>query len=256
MVIKGYPFIVISIRGSSNYDSDPVSDASTYPQEVRDKLEAWLEKAATECPGKPIFVFNHVPPKYTCYSTWPGEGYGSGSLWGMSTLNPILNKYPQVVAFGGHSHYPLGDPRSIHQGVDPNGAEQNYFTGVGTGSITYSEIHSPAVDWSDKIHPNYYEHITEGLIVDVKPEGNVEIRRYDTRLDEEIQPDNRWNLEPPFDGSKFAYADKRDQYINPLNKPFRDGLPAPVFDAGAKVNITHSGASATASSLPILMVSM
>lgn len=246
LVIKGYPFIVISIRGSSNYDSDPVSDASTYPQEVRDKLEAWLEKAATECPGKPIFVFNHVPPKYTCYSTWPGEGYGSGSLWGMSTLNPILNKYPQVVAFGGHSHYPLGDPRSIHQGVDPNGAEQNYFTGVGTGSITYSEIHSPAVDWSDKIHPNYYEHITEGLIVDVKPEGNVEIRRYDTRLDEEIQPDNRWNLEPPFDGSKFAYADKRDQYINPLNKPFRDGLPAPVFDAGAKVNITHSGASVTA----------
>ena len=246
MVIKGYPFITISVRGSDNNDANPASALASYPMEIRKKLATWLEKAATECPGKPIFVFTHVPPKYTCYSTWPGEGSGGGSLWGMSTLNPILNKYPQAVVFGGHSHYPLGDPRSIHQGVDPNGAEQNYFTGVGTGSITYSEIHGPAVDWSDPCHPNFYEHITEGLIVDVKPAGNVEIRRYDTRLDEEIQPENRWNLEPPFDGSKFAYADKRDMYSNPDDKPYRDGLPAPVFDTKAKVEVECVGTSVTA----------
>ena len=245
MVIKGYPFITISVRGSDNNDLNAASALASYPMEVREKLAAWLEKAATECPGKPIFVFTHVPPKYTCYSTWPGEGSGGGSLWGMSALNSILNKYPQAVVFGGHSHYPLGDPRSIHQGVNPKGAEQNYYTGVGTGSINYSEIHGPAVDWSDPYHPNFYEYITEGLIVDVKPAGNVEIRRYDTRLDEEIQPDNRWNLEAPFDGSKFAYADKRDQYSNALNKPYRDGLPAPVFAAEAKVDVACAGTNAT-----------
>ena len=246
-VIKGYPFITISVRGSDNNDdTNPADGPESFPQDVQNRLATWLERAAQECPGKPIFVFAHVPPKYTCYSTWPGEGDGTTwPTWGMRTINPILNKYPQVVVFGGHSHYPLGDPRSIHQGVDPNSDKQNYYTGVGTGSVTYSEIQSPAVDWSDPIHPNFYDHITEGLIVDVKPEGNVEIRRYDTRLDEEIQPENRWNLEPPFDGSKFAYADARDIRDNIHNKPYRTGLPAPAFAADATMNVQQSGAGIT-----------
>ena len=242
-IIKGYPFITISVRGSDNNDdTDPTSGPESFPQDVCDRLAAWLEQAATECPGKPIFVFAHVPPKYTCYSTWPGEGDGTKwPTWSMQTINPILNKYPQVVVFGGHSHYPLTDPRSIHQGVDPNSDKNNYYTGVGTGSVTYSEIHSPAVDWSDRIHPNYFDHITEGLIVDVLPDGNVELRRYDTRLDEEIQPDNRWLLKAPFDGSMFEYADVRDRFDNVDNKPMRTGLPAPVFAEDAKIELTSAG---------------
>ena len=241
IVIKGYPFITISQRSNgSNADGTDEKDGYTsYPQEVRDRLEAWLAKAAAECPGKPIFVFTHVPPKYTCYSSWPDEGYRAGTLWGFPALNPILNKYPQAVVFGGHSHYPLSDPRSIHQGVDPNSAKQNYFTGVGTGSVTYSEIHGPSVDAG--IHPNFYDHITEGLIVDVKPDGNVELRRYDTRLDEEIQPDNRWVLKAPFDGSMFEYADKRDEADNVLGKTIRTGLPAPVFAEDAMIEFTSYG---------------
>ena len=243
VVIKGYPFITISVRGGSNNDdTNPGDGVKSFPQDVCDRLEAWLEQAATECPGKPIFVFTHVPPKYTCYSTWPGEGDGTTwPTWGMQVINPILNKYPQVVAFGGHSHYPLTDPRSIHQGVNPNSDKNNYYTGVGTGSVTYSEIHSPSVDWSDRIHPNYFEHITEGIIVDVLPDGNVELRRYDTRLDEEIQPENRWLLKAPFDGSMFEYADVRDRFDNVDNKPMRTGLPAPVFAEDAKIELTSAG---------------
>ena len=243
VVIKGYPFISISVRGGDNNDdTNPASGPKSFPKEVCDKLEAWLEQAAKECPGKPIFVFTHVPPKYTCYSTWPGEGDGTKwPTWSMQTINPILNKYPQVVVFGGHSHYPIGDPRSIHQGVDPNSGKNNYYTGVGTGSVTYSEIHSPSIEWSDAIHPNFYDHVTEGIIVDVLPDGNVELRRYDTRLDEEIQPDNRWLLKAPFDGSEFAYADVRDIRDNINNKPYRTGLPAPSFADDAKMNVQQSG---------------
>ena len=247
VVIKGYPFISISVRGGDNNDdTNPACGPKSFPKEVCDKLAAWLEQAAKECPGKPIFVFTHVPPKYTCYSTWPGEGDGTKwPTWSMQTINPILNKYPQVVVFGGHSHYPLGDPRSIHQGVDPNSSKNNYYTGVGTGSVTYSEIHSPSIDWSDAIHPNFYDHVTEGLIVDVLPNGNVELRRYDTRIDEEIQPDNRWLLKAPFDGSMFEYADVRDKYDNVNNKPIRTGLPAPEFAADATMNLKQSGGSVT-----------
>lgn len=241
LIIKGYPFITISQRNSgSNADGTDEKDGYTsYPKEVRDRLEAWLKQAAAECPGKPIFVFTHVPPTYTCYSSWPGEGYREGTMWAFPALNPILNKYPQAVVFGGHSHYPLSDPRSIHQGVDPNSSKNNYFTGIGTGSVTYSEIHAPSVD--EGIHPSFYDHITEGLIVDVKSNGNVELLRYDTRLDEEIQPDNRWVLQAPHDGSMFAYADKRDLPDNTLGKTVRTGMPAPVFAEDATIELTSYG---------------
>lgn len=243
IVIKGYPFITISNRnGSNNDDTTPSNGEAAYPKEVQDTLAAWMARAAKECPGKPIFVFTHVPPKYSCYSTWPGEGDGdTWPTWSMRTLNPILNKYPQAVVFGGHSHFPLGDPRSIHQGVDPNSDKQNYYTAINTASITYSEIHSPSVD--EGIHPKNYEHITEGMIVDVQPSGNVEIRRYDTRLNEEIQPDNRWLLKAPFDGSQFTYADIRDTYDNIYGRELRNGLPAPEFAAEASVKVEKVGSS-------------
>ena len=41
-------------------------------------------------------------------------------------LNRVLNEYPQAIVFAGHSHYPVGDPRSIHQGANPDSAHKNY----------------------------------------------------------------------------------------------------------------------------------
>jgi predicted phosphodiesterase len=231
IVIKGYPFITISQRGSHNTDAITESHGpASYPQAVQDTLAGWLERAATECPGKPIFVFTHVPPKYTCYSSWPGEGDGtSWPTWSMKVLNPILNNYPQAVVFGGHSHFPIGDPRSIHQGVNPNSDRKNFFTGINTGSTTYSEIHKPSVDIG--IHPEKYDYVTEGLILTAQSNGDVEIQRWDTYRNREMHPENRWMLKAPHDGSAFRYADKRDIDDVPtgFTNPIRDGLPAPLF---------------------------
>ncbi|MDR1738207.1 MAG: FN3 and LamG domain-containing metallophosphoesterase [Candidatus Symbiothrix sp.] len=256
IVIQGYPFITISQRGSSNCDDvTPSNGTNSYPQAVQDTLRNWLAKAAAECPGKPIFVFTHVPPKYTCYSSWPnvggvgGEGDGSSwPSWSMKTLNPILNQYPQVVIFGGHSHFPIGDPRSIHQGVNQNSSRQNFYTALNTGSTTYSEINSPCVD--EGIHPTGYNNITEGYILNVKYNGDVEIERWDTYRNEEMHPESRWLLRAPHDGTMFAYADKRDADETPTypNAVLRDGLPAPVFasDAVPTVsNITFSSCTVT-----------
>ena len=83
--------------------------------------------------------------------------------------------------------------------------------------------------------------------MDVQPNGNVEIRRYDTRLNEEIQPNNRWLLKAPFDGSMFTYADIRDTNDNVHGKVLRTGQPAPEFTASAvvKVEKTPNGVSVT-----------
>ena len=251
-VIKGYPFITISQRDRHNTDAATESNGpASYPKAVQDTLAKWMARAAAECPGKPIFVFTHVPIKYTCFSSWPGEGDGtSWPTWSMKVLNPILNQYPQAVVFSGHSHYPMGDPRSIHQGVNPNSDKKNFFTGINTGSTTYSEIHTPAVDIG--IHPEKYEYVTEGLILTAKPNGDVEVQRWDTYRNEEIHPENRWILKAPHDGSAFQYADKRDIDDLPIGftNSIRNGLPAPSFTAEERPMVSNVGVNVCTVTFP------
>ena len=227
-IIKGYPFITISMESASS--------TGGYPQELQQKLDEWMAQAAKECPGKPIFVFTHVPPQWTVYGSWPE--FENGSTWGSKSLNAVLNKYPQAVVFAGHSHYPMGDPLSIHQGTNPNSSRMNYYTVINTGSTTYSEVHPGAV--AAGIHPEGYAYVTEGLIVTELPNGDIELRRYDTYRNLEIGADHRWVLKAPFDGSMFEYADIRDADDNPNNRPLRDGLPAPAFTKSAEVKVKYT----------------
>lgn len=235
VLIKGYPFITISQRAGYNNDDNTSNGTSSYPSSVVNTLKQYLEQATKDAPGKPIFVFTHVAPRWTCYSSW---GELEGIAWAMKVLNPVLNQYPQVVAFCGHSHYPLGDPRSIHQGANPNSSRNNYYTVINTASITYSEINPHAVEAQDNgIHPEGYKDVTEGMILEEQPNGDIEIRRYDTYRDVEIDPEHRWVLKAPFDGSQFQYADIRDADDNPNNLVLRDGLPAPTFENGTELTL-------------------
>lgn len=197
--IKGYPFIKLGMKGSRGYDG--------YSDEERNYLEKALSEASRDYPGKPIFVFTHVPAYGTVYGSCAGEGG-----WGSRILCDILEKYPQIVMFSGHSHFPLGDPRSIHQGI---------FTSVNLGSTTYSEIEPGLAD--EGIHPEDYAYVTEGVIVEADRNTNLTIERWDTYNDEEMLP--RWQVSAPHDGTKFSY-------IN------RNGGKAPWFDTDAAVVIS------------------
>ena len=220
-VIKGYPFITVSVFSMANQDVyNPYSGLYAYPDETVEWLEQKMALASMECPGKPIFVFTHVPPRWTCIGTWAERK--NDEAWCMSVLNPVLNKYPQSVVFAGHTHYPLGDPRSIHQGTDPDSEHQNYYTVINTASTAYCHIPNGVVDAG--VTPASYDQVTEGLIVTELDNGDIEIRRYDTYRNEEIAADNRWILKAPFDGSQFTYAGY-------------DGKPAPYFDVNSAVNV-------------------
>ncbi|MCC8145786.1 MAG: metallophosphoesterase [Bacteroidales bacterium] len=192
--IKGYPFITLSMNGTS---------WSSYSDECIQFLKASLEDAAVKYPGKPIFVMTHVPPKGTVYGSNSNDGN-----WGTDKYEAVLKNYPQVIIFAGHSHYPLGDPRSIYQ---------NNYTSINDGSTTYSEIESGAVNAG--IHPENYANVTEGLIVNVDKDMNVELERWDTYRNEEIAP--RWFVDAPHDGSVYKYKG-------------RTGGEAPVFGTNVK----------------------
>lgn len=197
--IKGYPFITTSMNGGGWNDYAPEEVAA---------LAQNLKIASEKYPGKPIFVFTHVPPKNTVYGTCDGEGG-----WGSNILTATLSKYPQVIIFGGHSHFPVGDPRSIHQGV---------FTTVNDGSTTYSEIEPGVVN--EGIHPDKAGYVTEGCIVNVDKDMNVEIERWDTYRNEEMLP--RWTVKAPHDGSQFVYTSDRT------------GGEAPKWTAGSTVTVS------------------
>lgn len=204
--IKGYPFITISTRGTAN------SGNSNHDEAAYNFLTEKLADAAAKYPGKPIFVFVHIPPQ--------GTVYGSDD-WGNPRLNEIMSAYPQVVVFSGHTHYPVGDPRSIHQGK---------YTAINDGSVKYSEILEGEV--TGTCWPTGYERVNEGVVVNVDEKSNINIERWSVAQNERILPD--WNISAPHDGSKFHYAG-------------RTGGEKPKFDANASVSIINTADSCTVS---------
>lgn len=204
VVINGYHFIGIS---ASKYEG------VRYGLYQRRWLREQLKQAAADDPSKPIFVCHHEHVKYTVYGSSQYEG------WGVPHFRDILNQYPQIVHFSGHSHYPLNDPRSIWQGQ---------FTAVGTGAMAYMEI---TVDRDRSLHPTYDEDYSSELnydkhaqfwIVDVDANNSVRLRGYDA-LNGDLLVEHF--IKDPADKSSFAYT--------PYNQEAH--TEAPVFPEGASI---------------------
>ncbi len=146
VVINGYHFIGVS------YDDN----GKTFTGKSQ-WLEERLRKATQENSQKPVFVYQHPAPTLTVY--------GSGN-WGDRTIKSILNKYPQVVDFSGHSHYAPSDPRSVWQGA---------FTAVGCGSLSAFMGNLNYID-GDKDAPG---ESGGAWLVECDDAGNISMKLYD-----------------------------------------------------------------------------
>ncbi len=145
-VINGFHFIGVS------YDDD----GKKFERKL-EWLKNQLDEAVREDASKPVFVYQHPHPFATVY----------GSInWGDTDLRKILQKYPQVVDFSGHSHYAPSDPRSLWQGS---------FTAVGCGSLAAFMGNLNYIE-GDKDAPGK----TGGFrLVEADEQGNVLIKLYD-----------------------------------------------------------------------------
>ncbi len=138
------------------------------------ETKAWLDaelKAITEAnPNNYVFVVTHPMIYGTVYGS---DLLTSGIYWYTKDITDILSKYPQVVTFGGHLHFPLNDERSIMQTA---------FTSLGCGSVQYMAIEQG----------NYYGmanpgattmpdngSVSSGYLVQVDASGNVRFIRMD-----------------------------------------------------------------------------
>jgi len=207
IVINGFHFIYLSPdKGNTN----------NYSTSLQDWLDDELASATKEDPTKPVFVFQHPHLADTVY--------GSES-WSVGMLNHVLNKYPQVVDFSGHSHYPMADPRSIHQ---------QYFTSLNTGGLSYYEMAMVGYK-NDHIFPTdnqgHYARKSalkdqgEFYIVEVDATGATKIIGYDLINDREIV---RYDLRTPADPTSYIYTDER--YTTSETPYFEEGTEITVTD--------------------------
>lgn len=150
--VGGYHFIGISTS---------VEEGVYYTASQREWLIKQLDEAVADTPDKPVFVCHHEHPKFTVYGASQVDG------WGHSHFIDIFSRYPQIVHFSGHSHYPINDPRSIWQ---------KDYTAIGTGSLAYMEF---TVDSERKIHPDGYEDEAQFWLVEVNDDQSIFLRGYD-----------------------------------------------------------------------------
>lgn len=190
------------------------SDGCRFRLEKQLWVKQELARAAADDPKKPIFFFQHPHITDTVY----------GSInWGEDDLTAILMNYPQIINFSGHSHAPINDPRSIHQ---------QYFTSLGTGTLSYFEL-----DEFDKVYgtvPPCAHDAAQMLLVEVDAENRVRIYPYDVLTDNPFP--YVWKIDEPSNPASFVYTKARYQTA-----------VKPAFPANADVQAT--GAAPTAVTL-------
>lgn len=207
-VIKGYHFIVLGTE-------DGVTEGTFSVKQI-EWLSEKLKQAKADDPNKPIFVFHHQPIKDTIY----------GSEWGFTENRDLfydtLKKYPQAITFSGHTHYPLDDPKIIHQ---------KDFTTIGTSTGAYLWLDAGRIQGEV---PEGADILNQALVVEVYKD-KVLIKPRDIH-------NNDWTRDPfeisyPAQKDNFKYTDAR-----------RD-KKAPFFTRDAMLSVNNEMTTATSLSI-------
>lgn len=115
---------------------------------------AWLsEKLAENADGRPIFLFMHQPLRDTVSGSLADEGW-----WGIEDcdyLRVLLEEYPQIIMFNGHTHWTLEDENAMH--VTEGGATIFNTASVGYLWNPYYKITGEYLDGSQGYYVEIYE---------------------------------------------------------------------------------------------------
>lgn len=161
VIVNGYHFLTVELKKYS---------PNVYDTATKEWLEETLDAIVEENPNQPIFVATHAAMRNTVYGSDMELEEGI-TEWGTSTdLNTVLQFYPQVVLFSGHSHYGNSLDRAIMQ---------TDYTAVQVGSVI-------GIDVAYKQESNYVNAsvsslaaTAQGLLVEVDKKGVTRITRID-----------------------------------------------------------------------------
>ncbi len=208
-VVKGYTFIGVSAtdeKGENNHTAEEIKQVSDL-----------IDKAEKKAPGKPVFVLTHCPPAFTMAGSAWHDNPKKVWNWRYDHIRKMLAGHKQVVSLSGHTHLPLEDERSIWQGE---------FTAVNVGGLYKYSLQVPGEVKEEYIKtPSHYQYRRAFCYIEVFRKHMV-IYRYKADTLEEINPENRWRIELPYDPSKAVYTMKRAEKIQ-----------SPEFHPGAKAEL-------------------
>lgn len=189
-IINGYHFFFVE---PMTYVCNGADDTGAkYNSATKAWLDAELAKLTAENPNQYIFLVSHPMVYGTVYGS---ELLTSGIYWYTKDLTETLSKYPQVVTFGGHLHFPINDERSIMS---------DKFTSLGCGSVQYMAIENGAYeDMSSATVMKDNAEVSSGYLVQVDKNGCVRFIRLDFTRKASIK--TPWVLETPSaDGAHLA----------------------------------------------------
>ena len=165
------------------------------------RMRETVERTVKANPGRPVLLFEHVPPSGTVYNSWD---------WGDGKVREILNDFPQIVEFSGHVHGSLRADNFIWQ---------KEFTVLNAGCLQqWGGILACSVPTAKQSYGV--------LVVDFFPDRLV-ARRYDVRERTEIFPDTPWTVALPFAAETATYRRDRQKARS----------VAPQFATGAKLSV-------------------
>ncbi|MDO4582719.1 MAG: LamG-like jellyroll fold domain-containing protein [Planctomycetia bacterium] len=200
-VIHGYHFIGVSPEKGSCAAGDYLY--------ALDWLRKQLDIAVQDDPKKPIFVFQHYHIRGTVYGGFEKD-------WaGVPDLRPLLEEYPQVVDFSGHSHYPANDPRSIWQGN---------FTALGTATLSYFAMEGGIFNR----FPAGYQNAAQVYFMEVFRDNAIHFRIFDAITESFFETE--YFLAEPGVIDRYCYTEKR---YETATAPYWTAEFAPTPDAPA-----------------------
>lgn len=152
--VNGYRFIALSPEKGSCANGDYLY--------ALDWLKAELDDAMAADPEKPVFLFQHYPVSQTVF------GSRGRNDWGLDDLFDLLQKYPRVVDFSGHTHYSLKNPGIVWQGN---------FTAFGTSMLSYFCQGADGGRYPEA--PDDSENVAECYVMEILEDNSVEMFPYD-----------------------------------------------------------------------------
>ena len=179
--MNGYPLVVFPQWLDMNRAEKMLSDVCNDPKYA----------------GKPVFVFDHVPPEDTT---------DNSITWGSRARLDLFSKFPRIVNVTGHAHGSLRSELNIWQGA---------FTSVNMGCLQVWGGH--AVGGAPESKKNY------GAVVMEVFADRLVFRRFDVRTKAEYGVDEPWTVPLPFDPATAPYRRKLTTATEPV----------PQFPAGA-----------------------
>lgn len=162
-VVGRYHILCVTPNSVNPVDYDPA---------VVNWLDATLADITTKYPERYVILLTHPMVYDTVYGSLLGPEWMFGACtnyWYTKALTSVLEKYPQVMTFSGHLHFPINDPRSIWQGD---------FTSFGCGSVRYMAIEDGKYEeMSSTTVMKDASDVSSGLLLQFDASGNARISR-------------------------------------------------------------------------------